>query len=325
VLRRDTIEKMPHITLEQTPVNRDRVRWQIILYVIATYSITYFLAQYLFVWMPASTRNLANKAREWWPFILMWLPGLTAFLFRFLFRQGFHDVGWRIGKRKFWVWAVGGTILVISLVFLCAYLVGIVHLSPKIYLNPLWQGRTVGFRIPWPDWTPDSKTARVLIRLGVVCTLVLTECFAQALGEELGWRGYLQTRLVQSGWRFPILLCGLIWAGWHFPFLWVIWDSYSPESIVRAFLFTLNIVFVGIFIGWLRLASESVWVATIMHAAHNAFFGFYTVTFQSGTDWIWVSEAGIFTTLAYGSLALWLFRSGKVKAAKELSAKSVAT
>jgi membrane protease YdiL (CAAX protease family) len=315
---------MPHVTLEHTPVNRNRVRWQIILYVIATYSITYFLAQYLFVWTPASARKLANKAREWWPFILMWLPGLTAFLLRFLFRQGFHDVGWQLGKRKFWAWAVGGPFLVISLVHLCAYLVGIVRLSPNISHNPLWQGIAEWFRIPWPDWTPDSTTARFLIKLGVVGTLVLAESFAYALGEELGWRGYLQTRLVESDWRFPLLLCGLIWAGWHFPFLWVIWDGYSPESIARAFLFTLSIAFAGVFIGWLRLASGSVWVAAIMHAAHNAFFGFYTLTFQGGTDWLWVSEAGIFTALAYGSLAFWLLRSGKVKAAKELSAKSVA-
>lgn len=315
---------MPHVTLEHTPVNRNRVRWQIILYVIATFCITYFLAHYLFVWMPASTRKLSNKAREWWPFILMWLPGLTAFLFRFLFRQGFHDVGWRLGKRKFWAWAVGVPFVIISLIFLCAYVFGIVNLSLDITHDPLWQGAMGWFRLSWPDWTPDSTTARFLIRLGVVGTLVLAESFAYALGEELGWRGYLQTRLVESEWRFPLLLCGLIWAGWHFPFLWVIWDSYSPESIARAILFTMTITFMGVFIGWLRLASGSVLVATAMHAAHNAFIGFFTITFRGENAWLWVSERGIFTALAYGSLAFWLFRSGKVKAAKELSTKSVA-
>ena len=302
---------MAQNVFDHLSVNRNRVRWQIILYVIATYSITYLLGQYIFVWMP----TLATKAREWWPFILMWIPGTVAFIFRFLFLQGFRDVGWSLGQRKYWVWAVGGPLVIISLIFLCAYVFGIVHLSLDITHDPLWQGATEWFRLSWPDWTPETKIAQSMLRFGVVSTLVLAESFVYALGEELGWRGYLQTRLVQSGWPFPLLLGGLIWAGWHLPFLWwVILGGYSLEGITRAILFTTTITFMGVFIGWLRLASGSVLVATAMHAAHNAFIGFFTITFRGENAWLWVSEAGIFTALAYGSLAFWLFRSGKIEA-----------
>ena len=38
-----------------------------------------------------------------------------------------------------------------------------------------------------------------------------------ALGEEMGWRGYMLTRLVDAEFSRPILISGLIWATWHVP------------------------------------------------------------------------------------------------------------
>jgi membrane protease YdiL (CAAX protease family) len=300
--------------LEHSSLNRRDVRRQIILYVIATYGITYFLMKYLFFGAPST--ELVRKAREWWPFILMWLPTLTAFLSRILFWQGFRDVGWKLGERKFWAWAIGGTLLVASFAYLCAYSIGVVSLAPGIDQEPLWENAHGWFTVTWPDWTPDSAVVRLFLRLGVVGTLALVPHFAYALGEELGWRGYLQTRLVHSGWPFPLLLCGFIWSQWHFPFLLVIWNRNPLEHIVWALLFTVGITLAGVFVGWLRLASGSVWVATMMHAAHNAFFGFYFVSFRGDNKWLWASESGIFSVVAYGMVAFWLYRSGKINAVR---------
>ncbi|MBL9040520.1 MAG: CPBP family intramembrane metalloprotease [Myxococcales bacterium] len=35
--------------------------------------------------------------------------------------------------------------------------------------------------------------------------------------KQSGWRGYLLSRLVDSGIPRPILVSGLLWAVWHFP------------------------------------------------------------------------------------------------------------
>ena len=38
-------------------------------------------------------------------------------------------------------------------------------------------------------------------------------------GEEIGWHGYMLTRLVDAGMAKPILTSGLIWGLWHVPLI----------------------------------------------------------------------------------------------------------
>lgn len=95
---------------------------------------------------------------------------------------------------------------------------------------------------------------------------------ATALGEEVGWRGYLTPRLVKRfGFTGGSLLTGLIWATWHLPVLlfadynnatswWFAMPCFYVEVIASAFMLT-----------WLRLRSNSVWPCAIMHASHNLF------------------------------------------------------
>ncbi|REJ33335.1 MAG: CPBP family intramembrane metalloprotease domain-containing protein, partial [Bacillota bacterium] len=57
----------------------------------------------------------------------------------------------------------------------------------------------------------------VLAYLGVnlVLTPVLLSFFA--LGEEIGWRGYLLPQLAGLGRRRALLLSGFLWSIWHLP------------------------------------------------------------------------------------------------------------
>jgi membrane protease YdiL (CAAX protease family) len=59
------------------------------------------------------------------------------------------------------------------------------------------------------------------------------------LGEEVGWRGFLQPRMLT---RYPplaaSLMIGVIWSLWHLPLYWERWFS-SPATFVS---FTLNTV-----------------------------------------------------------------------------------
>lgn len=47
--------------------------------------------------------------------------------------------------------------------------------------------------------------------LGVMLVLGALENCKYAAGEEIGWRGYMLTRLVHSGIRVPVLVSGLAW------------------------------------------------------------------------------------------------------------------
>jgi uncharacterized protein len=91
-----------------------------------------------------------------------------------------------------------------------------------------------------------------------------------ALGEEIGWRGYMLPRLLQRGVVPAMLLVGFLHGVWHLP-LMLTTDYYhnsgNPLLVVPLFLATLTLA--GVFFGFLRLWTGSVWPVAVAHAAAN--------------------------------------------------------
>ena len=58
-----------------------------------------------------------------------------------------------------------------------------------------------------------------------------------ATGEEIGWRGYMLTRLVDAKIPRPILVSGLIWWGWHAPLILSGQYASGPYPALSALLF----------------------------------------------------------------------------------------
>jgi membrane protease YdiL (CAAX protease family) len=75
------------------------------------------------------------------------------------------------------------------------------------------------------------------------------------IGEELGWRGYLQPRVRSS------LVVGAIWALWHLP---------TAIGHLETFpLFAVSCVAASILIGWLRDRGASLVACVAAHAGLN--------------------------------------------------------
>ena len=91
-----------------------------------------------------------------------------------------------------------------------------------------------------------------------------------ALGEEIGWRGYMLPRLLGRGVVPAMLLVGFLHGVWHLP-LMLTTDYYhssgNPLLVVPLFLVTLTLA--GVFYGFLRLWTGSVWPVAIAHAVVN--------------------------------------------------------
>jgi len=125
-----------------------------------------------------------------------------------------------------------------------------------------------------------------------------------SLGEELGWRGYLLPQLESLGPRRAMLLTGLAQTVWHFPMIFLT-TLYHPEGnrlIVIPLFFASVMVIEGFFLGYLRLATGSVWPASIAHSAHNVFWGMFAgLTVASGplvAEYL-LGESGILTLAGY--------------------------
>ncbi|QMU98486.1 CPBP family intramembrane metalloprotease [Microbacterium esteraromaticum] len=91
-----------------------------------------------------------------------------------------------------------------------------------------------------------------------------------ALGEEIGWRGWLLPKLLRFGPWPAILISGVIWGLWHAPVI-LLGHNYpgTPGWLALIAMVVFCIIMGGIF-GWLRLRGGSVWPAALAHSSLNA-------------------------------------------------------
>ena len=114
---------------------------------------------------------------------------------------------------------------------------------------------------------PDGGLGADLFRL-VLTTVVFAVVF---LGEEIGWRGFLLFRLgeLTSG-RLAALLTGAFHAAFHLPLLLLTTTYQSAGNrwvVVPMVMVTLTLA--GVWYGWLRLWSGSIWPVSLSHSAFN--------------------------------------------------------
>lgn len=103
-----------------------------------------------------------------------------------------------------------------------------------------------------------------------------------ALGEELGWRGWLLPKLMPLGTVPALLLSGGLWGLWHAPLVLLGYNYPDTPGWLALTTMTGMCILVGSVFGWLRLRSESVWPAALAHGAFNAAAGAYLLFARAG-------------------------------------------
>ena len=107
--------------------------------------------------------------------------------------------------------------------------------------------------------------------LAVVSGVVLS--FA-ALGEELGWRGYMMPKLIELiGMPKAIITGGIIWGLWHAP-LTCVGHNYGMDypgfPYVGIILMCLMCMALGTVLTYVTIKTGSIWPAAFMHAINNS-------------------------------------------------------
>jgi uncharacterized protein len=159
-------------------------------------------------------------------------------------RAAWTGVGFGLPSWRALLVAVVGPLAIVGLSFAVAAAVGVV-------------------RFPAPD---AAGGRHVLVQ--AVSMLAFGVIF---LGEEVGWRGFLLSRLcaVMSG-RRAVLVAGACQAAFHLPLL-TLTTTYQPAGsrwiIVPMAMVTLTLA--GVWYGWLRLWSGSIWPVSLSHSAFN--------------------------------------------------------
>jgi|GEM_PF-5777485 len=156
---------------------------------------------------------------------------------------------------------------------------------PVIYLVLSYSVYGVLFAGTFALTLPDS---------GALIALIPISLFF-ALGEELGWRGFLAPALTNRfGYIRASILTGLIWWIWHLslgnPLIYEYY--YYPGATISFAVCLIAISFVA---NALRLRSQSVWPATLLHGIHNLTLGIFESSTLGDSKAFWVGEVGLIT------------------------------
>lgn len=267
-----------------------------------SFAATTCALSWAFLWLVKSGRLVIPELA--FAYLLMWIPGATAICLRLVTRQGFADAGLCAGQPKWWARSYLIPLGMGALTYGMAYALGQVELAPHLKEQSMYG--PVPLKLKWPnaEW---SATTLLAIRLAIVSTIGISVGYAAALGEEIGWRGFLLPKLIESGQRFPILISGMVWGVWHVPFVLMF---YSRHQVMSAALYFMACVASAPFIAWVRLGSGSVLVAAMAHAAYNSFYQeFFDHSFAGEEKWFWAGDVGVWCIISFGMVALWLYRN----------------
>ena len=225
---------------------------------------------------------------------LTWAPALSALIARGVLREGLADVSFawpraRLGASLATTFGVPLAVGLIS--YGAAWGIGLAPFSPPA-------------TAPWPGAAPALRFGALLATDFV---RDLPRWGLLALGEEIGWRGYLLPRLIQSGLPRPVLLSALVWGAWHVPS--ILWGGYpaGPNRPVSALIIFVTLGAFGFVLARQRLESGSIWPPTLAHATWNSVL---MQSFESATrtSTLWTRETGVLTALASLVVCGWVAR-----------------
>ncbi|MDR2942325.1 MAG: CPBP family intramembrane metalloprotease [Treponema sp.] len=123
----------------------------------------------------------------------------------------------------------------------------------------------------------------LLMKIGQALIAAYTINAIFALGEELGWRGYLLKSL-QNRKLLPVsLIIGTVWGLWHFPLI-LIGHNYPEHPVAGVGMMIVFCTLLTPVMIYIVIKSKSVITAGIFHGANNAISGITILYIKGGND-----------------------------------------
>lgn len=210
------------------------------------------------------------------------------------------------------VWMVvagifGSGLLVVAGVFLAAGL-GLVELDVVTF-----SGFAALLEAATPGGLPIPVGTVVMLQLLLIPLAALFNGLF-ALGEEIGWRGWLLPSLLPLGIWPALLLTGLLWGLWHSPLI-LLGYNFAQPNLLGVAMMVGGCVFYGVLLGWLRLRTGSIWPAVFAHGAFNATAGFLGLVIAVGSvaDPVAVGPLGWVTWIVMAAVIMSLVLAGQFR------------
>lgn len=196
------------------------------------------------LWLTSADAETFNAAVP----LLSWAPALSAFAAHLITRRRRSFVRWA-GIRPFASWRIAGTAALMTGVFLV------------IPAASTGVGLATGV-VAWQPTSDAGSLAPLILPVALFGLLTVT-------GEEIGWRGALQTTLAPWGAFRASALVTILWMAWHVP-LTLGYASTGDLAFREVIATSVDLLIIGFVLSAARIMSSSMWPAAWAHALMNS-------------------------------------------------------
>jgi membrane protease YdiL (CAAX protease family) len=160
-----------------------------------------------------------------------------------------------------------------------------------------WTSGFVKFSPGDGKWTSAGQIAA---NLAVNLAILIPFGTFTALGEELGWRGYLQPRLDAAAVRFSVVVVWLVQLAYHLPLIVGAGYLGGGNLFSTTVLFAAADLPISFLAACLAYRARSLWPAVFLHSFHNAISQWlFPKFFTGGDDSLLLGETGLLPALGY--------------------------
>jgi CAAX protease family protein len=271
-----------------------RSRVQVLTYlviVLAFSSVFYFLILH---------SGSLGYGRGMYVFGLMWCPALAGMLTLRLNGRSIADLGWKWGETKYQLRSWYIPLLYASIAYAIVWIFKLGAFGNPAY----YDSYTKSMHLGGPPWIS------IVLGTFLVGTYGLVRSVSSALGEEIGWRGFLVPELSKTtSFTATSLISGIIWSLWHYPIL--IYGDYNAGTPTWYGLscFTVMVIAISFIFAWMRLKSGSLWTGAILHGSHNLYIQaiFTPLTRDTGKTKWFIDEFGCVLPLVVIAFAIYFW------------------
>lgn len=173
---------------------------------------------------------------------------------------------------------------------------------------PMVAGQIAAQGLPTPAW--------VIVLVSIVQCVTYAPFFNMffALGEEVGWRGWMTPFLEnRMGKRKALVLSGIIWGVWHWPVIlfagYNFGTGYWGAPFTGALEMCLACVALGIFLTWIYEKTRSIWAPALAHGAINAAAGIgsYFLPADTTSMLLGPTPLGLVAGIPLFAMAAWIW------------------
>jgi membrane protease YdiL (CAAX protease family) len=231
---------------------------------------------------------------------IMWCPALAGFATLKLNGRSLAELGWRWPATRYALASWYIPLLYAGIAYAIVWSTGLGGFPNHEFVASLTT--RMG-----PRLSPAVATLLYVVLMG---SFGLVRSLSSALGEEIGWRGFLVPELFKNtGFTGTAFISGVVWSLWHYPLL-IFADYNAGTATWYALLcFTVMVIAISFVFAWLRLKSGSLWTGAMLHASHNLYVQaiFTPLTRNTGKTAWFIDEFGAVLPLIAVAFAIYFW------------------